>query len=448
MAVSWFFQLFEQNLWYKQILNSQYFQRFQQTLGYKRASIDWPADLVDHISHPKPFHPVVKELEDLIETNSKLCMLFNQMFEQIPARAPYDQDPTGKPQARDLHTLLILLNVTLTRAPEYNGLGGVGLPISSIINWAMSTKSGSAAFLDPGINAQIGKLLSQWTLYLGSEASTYVLNDSPTGWFCAAAKKQLLDGPPETAGLDFDQVFECNASLPRYGFQSWDDFFTRRFRDGIRPVAAPDDSSVITHTCESAPYHIATNVQESDSFWIKSYHYSLRHMLADDLLTTQFVNGTLYQAFLSPESYHRWHSPVSGTVVKATLQPGTYFSKSQTEGFDPSDITESQAYVTGMAARAIILIEADNADVGLMCVMSVGWAEVSTCEITVSNGQRVNKGDLLGMFHFGGSTHCMLFRRGVKVVFDLRGQTPGASARNVPVNSKIASVETRSNGTG
>ncbi|KAG6327522.1 hypothetical protein ID866_11567, partial [Astraeus odoratus] len=35
--------------------------------------------------------------------------------------------------------------------------------------------------------------------------------------------------------------------------------------------------------------------------------------------------------------------------------------------------------------------------------------EVSTCEIKVNPGDPLNKGDLLGYFHFGGSTHLLIF---------------------------------------
>jgi phosphatidylserine decarboxylase len=50
----------------------------------------------------------------------------------------------------------------------------------------------------------------------------------------------------------------------------------------------------------------------------------------------------------------------------------------------------------------------------------------------------VKKGSQLGMFHFGGSTHCLLFRPGVNLEFDLHGQPPGLTASNIPVNSQIA----------
>lgn len=72
--------------------------------------------------------------------------------------------------------------------------------------------------------------------------------------------------------------------------------------------------------------------------------------------------------------------------------------------------------------------------------MAVGMAEVSTCDITVYEGQHVKKGDQTGMFHFGGSTHCLIFRPEVNLDFDMHGQTPGLDSKNIPINSKIAMV--------
>jgi phosphatidylserine decarboxylase len=88
----------------------------------------------------------------------------------------------------------------------------------------------------------------------------------------------------------------------------------------------------------------------------------------------------------------------------------------------------------------MVFIEADNPAIGLMCVLPVGMAEVSNCEITVYEGQHMKKGDQLGMFHYGGSTHCLMFRPGVRLDFDFHGQTPGLTASNIPVNARIATV--------
>jgi phosphatidylserine decarboxylase len=181
-------------------------------------------------------------------------------------------------------------------------------------------------------------------------------------------------------------------------------------------------------------------VKGSDAFWIKSQPYSLYHMLAGNPLIGQFEGGTIYQAFLSALSYHRWHSPVSGRIVKTQLIDGSYYAEALSEGFDPAGPNESQGYITQVASRALIFIEADNPDIGLMAVLFVGMAEVSSSEITVSVGQHVSKGDQLGMFHFGGSSHCLIFRPQVKLEFDLHGQTPGLDSKNIPVRSKIATV--------
>lgn len=69
--------------------------------------------------------------------------------------------------------------------------------------------------------------------------------------------------------------------------------------------------------------------------------------------------------------------------------------------------------------------------------MAVGMAEVSTCEATVKVNDHVNKGDQLGMFHFGGSTHCLIFRPETKVVFDPQYKVNVA----VKLNAAIATVE-------
>jgi phosphatidylserine decarboxylase len=111
----------------------------------------------------------------------------------------------------------------------------------------------------------------------------------------------------------------------------------------------------------------------------------------DDPWADQFAGGTNYQAFLSALSYHSWHSPVDGRIVKAYVQDGTCYSESPAEGYDPAGPSESQGYITEIATRAMVFVEADNPVIGLMCVLPVGMAEVSTCEITVYQGQHMKK---------------------------------------------------------
>jgi phosphatidylserine decarboxylase len=376
--------------------------------------------------------PVMQEFKDLIESDPTIYMLFNQMFSQVPKKPLYHNDPTGKPQVRDYNHMLQLINHILITAPEFDKTGLVGFPINAIFDWSMGTQAGFAAFTNEKVNRQLKKILNEWAKFLNSSDSRYVLSDDPhNGWF----GKDAMEAMP-----NFAKVFKCNPELPYYGFTSWDNFFTREFRDDQRPVAFPNDDAVIANACESAPYRIAEKVKSKDQFWIKAQPYSLDFMLAGDSLAPQFAGGTIYQAFLSALSYHRWHSPVSGKIVKIRIIDGTYYAEALSEKYDPAGPNESQAFITEVATRVLIFIQADNPDIGLMCVMFVGMAEVSTCDATVVVGQHVNKGDELGMFHFGGSTHCLIFRPEVKLIFDLHGQKPGLNSSNIPVRDRIATV--------
>lgn len=393
----------------------------------------WMAELIERVdANPAALHPAVQELEALIEDDPEVYLLFHQMFEQLPDRPKFRTTPTGDPQVRDYRHMLSLINAVLTTAPGYSTSGLVGFPINAILDWPMGTAAGTAAFLNAKVNVRLKKVLSAWGKYLASADSCYVLNtDSQAGWFGRDAMSAMPG---------FADDFQCSPGLPHYGFTSWDDFFTRQFREGRRPVASPGDDSVVVNACESAPYRLARGVMRRDRFWIKAQPYSLAHMLAGDPRVDQFVGGTVYQAFLSALSYHRWHSPVSGTIVSSTVIDGSYYAEALSEGFDPAGPNESQGYITEVAARALVFIEADNPAIGLMAFLSVGMAEVSTCEVTVRKGQHVRKGDELGMFHFGGSTHCLLFRPEVRIDFDLHGQRPGLESSNIPINARIATV--------
>ncbi len=380
-----------------------------------------------------PLKPVVEDLKRFIETDPEAYMFFSQMFAQVPENKV--QSPTGLPQVRDYQHMLRLFNVILTHAPSFDETGLVGFPFNAILDWSMATVGGWAAFINDKVNVRLKAILDEWGTFLRSPESTYVLNNDPkNGWFGADAHKAMPL---------FAEEFVCDPSKPHYGFKSWDDFFIRQFREGVRPVAEPDNNSVIANACESAPFAIAHNVQLLDQFWIKAQPYALQFMLNGDPLAKRFAGGTVYQAFLSAMSYHRWHSPISGRIVKTVLIPGTYYSEALSVGYDPSAPNDSQGYLAEIATRAVIYMEADNPDIGLMCFIAIGMAEVSTCEISVYQGQHVKKGQEIGMFHFGGSTYCMVFEPDVQIKFDLHGQQPGLESSNININSRIATVGPR-----
>ncbi len=420
-----------------------------------------------------PLLPVVAEFKELIENDAELYMAFTTMFTQVPspysANLPMPQggrkvNPLGEFQVTDYQQMLELINTVLYEAPTYSKIadqvGLIGFPINTILDWTMGTPGGFWAFSNDKVNAQLKKILNYWSTVLVSPESCYVLTDTVLerkyrqnhdrlGWFTHTALEALAaadplrgkNGAPYEAYNNFVHNFECDPDKPHWGYKSWDDFFTRLFRDGVRPVASPDDDAVIANACESAPYRVCYGVKQRDTFWIKGQPYSLQHVLNNDDLADQFYGGTVYQAFLSAKSYHRWHSPVSGTIRKVVQVEGTYYSETLAEGFDPAGPNDSQGYIAQVAARALVFIDADNKDIGLMCVVPIGMAEVSSCDVTVKPGDKVKKGEQLGMFHFGGSTHLLIFGPQVQLAFDLHGLTPGLDAEaNIPLSSRIATV--------
>jgi phosphatidylserine decarboxylase len=366
--------------------------------------LDGHCERVEARGEQVELHPVLIEFQELINTDPVVRMYIDQMIAQVPDSKPY-----RKRHLESVPQLLGLINEVLTSAPEFGG-NQVATPLGAILDWTMGTRAGFAAYRDPRVNAVIKKILNAWCEFLSGGDSLYALNDSPTGWKSAQARQAI--------GIE---QYEHDPKDEHWGFTSWNDFFTRRFKDGERPVASPDDDKVIVSACESTPYGISTDVKRQDRFWIKSQPYSLEDMLANDASVDQLVGGTVYQAFLSATNYHRWHSPVAGTIVRAFVADGTYYSEPDSEGADAVEPMNSQSYLAHVAARAIIIIEADDPAIGQMAFVAVGMSDVSSCLIgpKVTPGYHVAKGEELGYFQYGGSTHCLVFRPGAIAEFAL-----------------------------
>ncbi|KAG8910531.1 hypothetical protein FRC01_006280 [Tulasnella sp. 417] len=365
---------------------------------------------------PATLVPPVQKLSDIIYGDPILLMLARMMLVEI----------------RDLDTLLQAINSIVQEAPAFVGAEDqyelVGFPINAILDWPMGTKSGMVFFWNPVVNAALKEVLNYWSAYLASPASTSTLTTNPDGWFGPAASSLMPD---------FVGTFVCDPTKPAYGFGSFDAFFTRLFRPGLRPVPTPEDPNVIISACESQVDQIVSNAQLVADFNLKGQPYSLENMLDGDPSASQFAGGTVYQAFLSALKYHRWHAPVNGTVVSTKLVPGTYYLESPFEGFpnpDPAAQNNSQPFITSVATRALIFIQADDPAIGLMCFVAVGMAEVSSCQIEVTPNQKITKGQEIGMFHFGGSTHCLVFGPQVKLTWSV------AVDQNVELSSPIATV--------
>lgn len=386
-------------------------------------------------------HAAVRDFKRFIESKPRLRMYFNQMWE-VADRPSFP----GHTVVQDYEHMFELLSYFIQQPPPWSPamsmLGSSGLPFSDMFFYAVLTPSGYAAFTDPEVTVEFKKLLSSWGRYLETPASASGLDV----WLSKSngCLKKLVSyaNAPTGTNLPFEDIFVCDASKENYGFRSWDDFFAREFRPGLRPVCQRRDT--IANACESTPLSLARNVKLSDAFWLKGTAYSLRDMFDDESLARDFEGGTVYQAFLSQYSYHRWHAPVAGSIKNAYRVDGTYFAVPQfVETTRPKDgetleVERCQIPLTSISSRAIVTIEADNPALGVVAVVAVGLHEVSTVQITVHEGQRVEKGQQIGMFHFGGSSHCLVFQKHVPLT-DFPEIGNGGS--NMPVNAAIARLD-------
>ncbi|XP_028402109.1 L-tryptophan decarboxylase-like [Dendronephthya gigantea] len=348
--------------------------------------------------------PSLLALQDLIETDPEVNMLFSTMFTyKFP-----DPDIPESPIS-DYMDMLLKMQTVMSGAPEYNSVLG-SAPLNSLLVYVMATPPGTMAFITDKVNKCFRAILRDWAHYLSNEDSKQVLNTTD-GWLCPESLKKMPG---------FLKTYQVDTSDPvYYGFKSWNDFFARKFRTDVdvRPIANPNDPLVICSPCEAFPYTIRRNPKLRDKFWIKAQPYSLQHLLDDDALTEKYVHGTVYQAFLNSTTYHRWHAPVDGTITKAYIKEGAYYAEALSMGYDPTANTYSQRYLSHVNTRAIIHIDTGNSAIGTVIFIAVGMAEISSCPIEVYYGEKVKKGDPLGTFLFGGSTYCMLFQRGVNVSF-------------------------------
>jgi phosphatidylserine decarboxylase len=352
----------------------------------------------------------------------------------------------GHTVARDYNHMLQLLSDFVQSPPPWDrttaDLGSSGLPYSDLFYYAVLTPSGYAAFTDPEVSAQFKKLLQSWGQYLETPASAVGLQtwlNEENG--CLDSLVHYANAPLGSR-LSFEELFFCDARKQHYGFTSWDDFFVRRFRPGLRPLCTDPDA--IVNACESAPLALVRNVQLQDEFWMKNASYSLVDIFDDRHLAEEFTGGTLYQAFLSQYSYHRWHAPISGTVTHAYRIDGSYFTVPRmVETFCPIEtghleVERCQAQLSCLSSRAVIVIASEDPGIGSVAFIGVGLHEVSTTEISVRVGQRIQAGEELGMFHYGGSTHCLIFQPHVSIV-----DFPMDAKNNVPVNAALARIARR-----
>ncbi|KAA8645206.1 hypothetical protein EYZ11_011875 [Aspergillus tanneri] len=375
--------------------------------------------------------PTVAALKDTLESDKGLSALCQSMFAEGKELVLANRAHPGYLEIDNIPILMRLLDYILTTSPEWEDLDVPdtlgGLPFNLVLMVLMETRSGQRLFGHDRVNQHLRTILKKWSQFLESPESAYVLN-SRDGWLSevAIARLQKIANHPTGDNKTFIDLFDCpDPSNPdTLGFSSWDAFFTRRFKPGIRPTPSrhilypcgEGAGAPILNACESSPWHISRHCSLESNIVLKGQSHSVSSLLGNGTLAPHFAGGTVYQAYLSALSYHRWHSPVSGTIRSILYLNGSYFS--QLPMSDILAMEKSQSYLATVATRIVVFIEAVDPRVGLIAFVAVGMGEVSSCEPSVSEEDYVKAGDEIGCFHYGGSTHCLVFRGGVDVRFE------------------------------
>ena len=119
------------------------------------------------------------------------------------------------------------------------------------------------------------------------------------------------------------KVDMAQAANPDIGsYASFNAFFTRALKPGIRPLAQAD----LTCPVDGAISQLGP-IQGDQIFQAKGHHYSTTALLGGDAaLARQFDNGSFATIYLSPRDYHRIHMPCAGRLRRMVYVPGDLFS--------------------------------------------------------------------------------------------------------------------------
>lgn len=221
-------------------------------------------------------------------------------------------------------------------------------------------------------------------------------------------------------------------------YESFDDFFTRALREGIRPPC-PDPSAIISPA--DGRIHDVGPVIEGGELLVKGQRYQVAELVGDEAEAARYTGGQFAVIYLSPRDYHRVHSPVAGAVTMIRSMPGDLYPVNAIgERHVPRLFTRNR--------RVAIVI--DTPDHGRVTVVMVGAIIVGRITVTAIDARDVplglhpidpplalQRGDEIGRFHLG-STAVVLVEPGASPPFT---RAPGPVLFGEPLHEPSRSGE-------
>jgi len=212
----------------------------------------------------------------------------------------------------------------------------------------------------------------------------------------------------------FDIDWQEAASPRPQDYEHFNAFFTRRLKDGARPVEGGDDCLV--SPADGRVSQLGA-VEAGRILQAKGRRFTATALLGGDPeRARRFGDGRFMTVYLSPRDYHRVHMPVRGRLLETVYIPGRLFSVAP----------HTTRVVPGLFARNERLVCLFDTDAGRMALVLVGAIFVAAIEtvwaglVTPPHRRRIEvtdyrdagielpRGAELGRFNMG-STVILLF---------------------------------------
>lgn len=196
-------------------------------------------------------------------------------------------------------------------------------------------------------------------------------------------------------------------------FKTFNEFFTRELKEGVRPVDQEESSVVSPVDGTVAEFG---EIEDGLLLQTKGVYYSTADLVGVRN-SEQFQGGYFITLYLSPSDYHRIHTPVAGKVrefsyFSGNLWPVNEFGVENIGGLfslNERIVTslESSAGMVGIVkvgATVVGKIKLDYSD------LSSNSGENTQLHLPVFPAKTYGKGDEIGLFQLG-STVILLFQK-------------------------------------
>ncbi|WP_405420882.1 archaetidylserine decarboxylase [Marinobacter flavimaris] len=214
-------------------------------------------------------------------------------------------------------------------------------------------------------------------------------------------------------GVDMSEAAEPNPEA----YATFNDFFTRELKPGIRPLA--DGEKTLVSPVDGAISQLG-QVTGDRIFQAKGQSFSLSELLGGEEATTApFADGEFSTIYLSPKDYHRIHMPMAGTLRQMIHVPGKLFSVNPVTA-------ENVPNLFARNERVVCIFDTASGPMALVLVgaMIVGSVETRWAGVVVPGSRQVtstlyegeqaisfDKGEEMGRFRLG-STVIMVMPKG------------------------------------